>query len=97
MEEPNIDGHLLYGTGRCRRRAGGAPGTKQELHAAQEEPMEEQAVPLQPMDTNLSGSLRVAVAQQWTWPGGGCSPWRDPAGAEPRMGPSMGTVLEQFM
>ena len=36
--------------GQCRRRAAGATGIEQKLPAAQERPMEEQAVPLQPME-----------------------------------------------
>ena len=57
---------------------------EQKLPAAQERPMVEQAVPLQPMGTVWSRSPHAAMeepmVQQWMCPGGGCSPW-NPAGA----------------
>jgi len=39
-----------------RRAGGGAPGTQQQFPEAQERPMEDQAVPLQPMGTARSAS-----------------------------------------
>ena len=65
--------------GQCRRRAGGVPGSEQKLPAAQERPMEEQAVSLQPTGTTRSRSPHIAteepMGQQWMGPEGAHSPW----------------------
>ena len=50
--------------------------------------MVEQAVPLQPMGPTRSRSpccslWRSPRWSRWMWPGGGCGPWRAPAGAGP--------------
>ena len=51
------------------RRAGGSPGREQKLPASQESPMEEQAVPLQPMSTTQSrypcAPRKEPMVQQW--------------------------------
>lgn len=64
--------------GQCRRRAGGVPGSEQKLPAAQERPMEEQAVSLQPTGTTRSRSPHIAteepMGQQWMGPEGAHSP-----------------------
>ena len=60
-----------------------------------ERPLVEQAVPLQPTGPTRSRSPRCSPWRsprwsRWMWPGGGCGPWRAPAGAGP--GPELQPV-----
>lgn len=49
--------------GQCRRRAGGALGTEQKLSAAQERPIAEQTIPVQPKGTMQSTCPGAAWAE----------------------------------
>jgi len=55
--------------GQCRRTAGCDPGIEQKFPAAQERPIVEKAVPLQPIGTMQSRALLAAMeeprGQQW--------------------------------
>lgn len=52
---------------------------QQQFPVAQERPVVEEAVPLQPMDTiwNIPphSAVEEPMVQQWMWLEGGCSPW----------------------
>ena len=62
-EKRNEREHPCRHPGQCRRRAEDAPGTEQQLPAAQERPMEEQAIPLQPLGTVQSISPPAAMEE----------------------------------